>query len=112
MNKQDYKASMTLQRQQERIALGLPANKPATFPALAALYNEVKRDIAPTLGALRDWDEYINSGRTLLEVVTERRALPMLAAWMRLTPPPLPVGLPMPPNKVLNARIILPAINV
>lgn len=112
MTKQDYKASMTLTRQAARIALGLPPNTSATFPALAALHEQIAEETAPEIAKSREFDDFIASGKSLIAWIKEKTTPAHLPAWARLTPPTLPVGLPMPPNKVLNPRIILPAINV
>lgn len=101
MTKAFYKLTQTMARQAARIDAGLPANDSATFPSLLALQANIHKEIAPTIEAMRTWDEFINSGRSLLDIVTEKRALPTLPAWARLTPSPLPVGLRMPANKCL-----------
>ena len=73
---------------------------------LLALRASIVCDCAPALNALREWDDFIASGRSLIDLCKEKKDTP-LPAWARLTPPPLPVGLPMPPN-VCQA----PAFNV
>ena len=98
---------------QERAAIALETGlQPRKLRLqLLTLAESIRREVAPTLDAMREWDEkiesFIHSGRSLVDYVSEKRALPALPAWARLQAPPLPVGLPMPPNVCTN-----PAFNV
>lgn len=67
-----------------------------------AMREQVVKDCAPALQAAREIDLFINSGKSLVGWLKERATSPTLPAWARLQAPPLPVGLPMPPNICRN----------
>ena len=67
-----------------------------------AMREQVAKDCAPALQAAREIDLFINSGKSLVGWLKERATSPTLPAWARLQAPPLPVGLPMPPNICRN----------
>ncbi len=80
--------------------------------ALLLLAEQTRRDCAPAIAKLQEIDNFIASGKSLVGWLKEKTTLAELPAWARLQAPPLPVGLPMPPNKCLAPRVNLPAINV
>ncbi len=102
MTKTTFKLISTFQRQAARIEAGLPANALATFPALVSLQSEIHAEVAPTLAAMRDVDDFIASGKSLVAWTKEKVTPAYLPAWARLQPEPLPLGLPMPPNTCFN----------
>ncbi len=91
-------AGLPADETQARIALRLP---------LLKLANQVSRECAPAIAASREREEFFASGKSLVGWLKEKATNAPLPAWARVQAPPLPVGLPMPPN-TCNA----PAFNV
>lgn len=106
MTKQDYK----IQSRATRLATfkdcrafqrSIRPQARAARSLVLAMRETIAKDVAPVLDGLRQVDNFINSGKSLIAYLQQTTSEPALAPF-KLAAPPLPVGLPMPPNVCRN----------
>jgi len=100
-----YRFGQQLERKAARVALGLPCDKLGTLKVvrlpLLKLAASIHAEIAPAIATMRETEDFINSGKSLLGYLADK-ARDNKTVASKLVAPPLPIGLPMPANVCLN----------
>lgn len=101
MNTHDTQTTWTTKAEREAIARETGLNSRKLRLSLLVTSAQIHRDIAPAIAELREIEDFIGSGHSLVGWLKESRTPVALPAWARLQAPALPANQPMPKDVCL-----------